>query len=1051
MEFIQDTVSGLWSVISAQTDDDSSEPELLSPYDDALLEKDFYERDDFLALANMFQDALSLKTAIHELLWNRVLELEDRLEPCWNDAPRTKATEAGDGVKDPSASPVEGENLELGSAGSNALARESFHLEKQNFRRRAMSLGFQTDSVARRRSVATSAPGTHAAHDLGPRSSPVSQDRIVVAEASGRFTGERLPEAASSASSSGRDRHSEPLATAQVSGLVAAQIPPELPKRIRHSVQRRASLGSSGLTSDSSSEDLRSLQELAQFEAFSNMAVSAAQSFHVDLLKKDNAAKAAALAQLQDTGLPPASSSSAAMASAEPGLQGPTGWSSLNDGALDGVADLMMKLQEANRQAERETAMRLAAEQREAMVLKELAQAQGELFQMSDRALEMKRDHSVQLASLTDHLQGIKTQMRSEELKRGDVDTDSSRLAPVVARLTEMRLKVTEEERSNEELEQAHRVNADKLAELHLQLQIAQDEAKGPSHLRKGQGASNTKDLRKHMSAAEKSAEEAKKELGDAREQLSIQKTIQEKLAAQYAGEVGKLREELQEAVLKLEVNEANEEKHLQRITALNCELELAKAEGTSPSRGALRSASGGSQPSSPVASYLAQLWPSGEVEAVPAGGRGWVSRLMDSGLTSVKRLAGEDGNVLPGPAREAARLLDKLVLQVGAARELAAGLQPRVGGDEAIEFGVLASALEDVEELAARALQMEPERVEELRQLQRQVAELQMKLGASRSHVQMATRHLEQLQQEAQERHRQGQTDQCALEANLGTPPPGQAPASHVQELEMRLQASQRQVVEERSAHVAIVTGLEEAARQAVALQLAVSSSAAVDSHWSVAEAAAAPEEDPGGRPLGEPDATLAQVTHLALQLEVARQGVQRHAAQQWERVTGLEVAVQSAENACTNATEQAEELADQLAAARQRVDDMERMETNHVARTTAGQEETAGHMTLEEVRTLLRREKEEHAQTQNALQEERRKSKWLREQQSVGNATSSEQQSAPGRKQERISVHMPVVLAGELEAMDAEALREKVEELQESVAASEGLGAMLEREVVE
>ncbi|KAK3259335.1 hypothetical protein CYMTET_31662 [Cymbomonas tetramitiformis] len=585
MEFIQDTVSGLWSVISAQTDDDSSEPELLSPYDDALLEKDFYERDDFLALANMFQDALSLKTAIHELLWNRVLELEDRLEPCWNDAPRTKATEAGDGVKDPSASPVEGENLELGSAGSNALARESFHLEKQNFRRRAMSLGFQTDSVARRRSVATSAPGTHAAHDLGPRSSPVSQDRIVVAEASGRFTGERLPEAASSASSSGRDRHSEPLATAQVSGLVAAQIPPvkaastsddvsiqdpvpqaagarrrrgsmqELPKRIRHSVQRRASLGSSGLTSDSSSEDLRSLQELAQFEAFSNMAVSAAQSFHVDLLKKDNAAKAAALAQLQDTGLPPASSSSAAMASAEPGLQGPTGWSSLNDGALDGVADLMMKLQEANRQAERETAMRLAAEQREAMVLKELAQAQGELFQMSDRALEMKRDHSVQLASLTDHLQGIKTQMRSEELKRGDVDTDSSRLAPVVARLTEMRLKVTEEERSNEELEQAHRVNADKLAELHLQLQIAQDEAKGPSHLRKGQGASNTKDLRKHMSAAEKSAEEAKKELGDAREQLSIQKTIQEKLAAQYAGEVGKLREELQEAVLKLEVS----------------------------------------------------------------------------------------------------------------------------------------------------------------------------------------------------------------------------------------------------------------------------------------------------------------------------------------------------------------------------------------------------------------------------------------------------------------------------------------------------------------
>ena len=42
-----------------------------------------------------------------------------------------------------------------------------------------------------------------------------------------------------------------------------------------------------------------------------------------------------------------------------------------------------------------------------------------------------------------------------------------------------------------------------------------------------------------------------------------------------------------------------------------------------------------------------------------------------------------------------------------------------------------------------------------------------------------------------------------------------------------------------------------------------------------------------------------------------------------------------------------------------------------------------------------------------------------------------------------------MPVVLAGELGTMDEEALKMKVEELQESVAASEGLGAMLEREV--
>ncbi|KAK3276668.1 hypothetical protein CYMTET_15279, partial [Cymbomonas tetramitiformis] len=62
------------------------------------------------------------------------------------------------------------------------------------------------------------------------------------------------------------------------------------------------------------------------------------------------------------------------------------------------------------------------------------------------------------------------------------------------------------------------------------------------------------------------------------------------------------------------------------------------------------------------------------------------------------------------------------------------------------------------------------------------------------------------------------------------------------------------------------------------------------------------------------------------------------------------------------------------------------------------------------------------------------------------AGTAPMSRAAAAAVRRQS-----VPVVLAGELEAMDAEALREKVEELQESVAASEGLGAMLEREVAE
>ncbi|KAK3281658.1 hypothetical protein CYMTET_10562 [Cymbomonas tetramitiformis] len=84
-------------------------------------EKDVYHKDDFLRLVFTFEDILSAKSKIHEVLWYRVLELEERLEIFWDDTPRTPPRTETPHIRQ---------------------EKEQFKQDKAHFRHRAKSIGF---------------------------------------------------------------------------------------------------------------------------------------------------------------------------------------------------------------------------------------------------------------------------------------------------------------------------------------------------------------------------------------------------------------------------------------------------------------------------------------------------------------------------------------------------------------------------------------------------------------------------------------------------------------------------------------------------------------------------------------------------------------------------------------------------------------------------------------------------------------------------------------------------------------------------------------------